>query len=57
MSELSEEGECAHKWITKLAGGAPDMAESYERVTYCDLCGEEYGLRYLEPTNPEPGQP
>lgn len=31
-----------HKWITQRQGGSPDMAESYEMVTYCENCGGEY---------------
>lgn len=30
-----------HKWKTQRAGGPPDVADSYEMVTYCDKCGTE----------------
>lgn len=30
-----------HAWKSQRSGGAPDMAESYEWVTYCTQCGAE----------------
>lgn len=30
-----------HVWTGKQMGGPPDMAESYEWVGYCDVCGIE----------------
>lgn len=30
-----------HRWVTKRQGGSPDVAESYERVTFCEVCGME----------------
>jgi hypothetical protein len=32
---------CDHKFVVKRLGGPPDMAESYEAVKVCDLCGYE----------------
>lgn len=32
---------CQHQWKSQQLGGPPDMAESYEWVTYCKLCGAE----------------
>jgi hypothetical protein len=39
-----DEGPCPdgqHRWVGKQMGGSPDMAESYEWVEYCDICGVE----------------
>lgn len=30
-----------HRWVTRRVGGSPDLAESQERVCYCDVCGWE----------------
>lgn len=30
-----------HRWVGQRAGSAPDMAESYEYVSYCGVCGCE----------------
>lgn len=30
-----------HRWKGQRMGGSPDMAESYEWVEYCDVCGIE----------------
>lgn len=32
----------AHKWKTQRGGGPPDVADSYEHITYCENCGGEY---------------
>jgi hypothetical protein len=32
---------CNHRWKTQRLGGPPDVADSYEMVTFCELCGEE----------------
>jgi len=37
-----ETGEMEHKWKSQRAGGPPDVADSYETVTYCENCGGEY---------------
>lgn len=32
---------CSHEWVRQRQGGPPDMAESYEVVEFCKLCGME----------------
>jgi hypothetical protein len=33
--------ECLHKWTRQRRGGSPDIADSYEQIVVCELCGEE----------------
>ncbi len=43
-AQADDEGPCPdgqHKWVGRQTGGSPDMAESYEWVEYCDVCGVE----------------
>ncbi len=32
----------AHQWTSQRAGGPPDIVESYEMVSLCEICGGEY---------------